>query len=143
MATLLVIGERMNLPRRLRYDALPVSRWVDVSLRLGAFNKDVRLRDLLGREWDASMNLLPPARQGDYWDAGKARLVAHLAPVADFDRVVLCGRRVASAFGFSRWSMLHSVERFMLVPHPSGMNRLWNDEFYVQAAKDMVKEFLA
>jgi hypothetical protein len=46
-------------------------------------------------------------------------------------RVVLCGRRVGSAFGFTQFfQMGHDEEAdafYVAIPHPSGLNREYND----------------
>lgn len=54
--------------------------------------------------------------------------------VAAARRVVLVGRRVASAFGLERrpfyeWLPLNEIADLpaVIVPHPSGVSRVWND----------------
>ena len=85
--------------------------------------------------------------------------------------IVLCGRRVTTAFGLnkseadipSRWvrteydsdsgrsqfEMLCDGEResfnaqvLIVVPHPSGANRLWNDKDYVRGTRAAMREWL-
>jgi hypothetical protein len=72
-----------------------------------------------------------------YWDREDAALRARSIVTALFDqprdlRVLLCGKRVARAFGFKdlpTWYPHKMVSRQVcaVIPHPSGMNRVYND----------------
>lgn len=72
---------------------------------------------------------------------------------------LLCGRRVAQAFGLGRAPFLEWVEgdarggrtngagrptaRVAVIPHPSGVCRWWNDPENVDAARRFLREALA
>ena len=105
-----------------------------------------RLCRLLGmdREDFLIWNLLHPDNKPGTWHADKARDCAR--PVADHlcdrypeqDRVLLLGERVVAAFNYSGARFgdpvtihnpsgrSHKVSA-MVVPHPSGRSRFWND----------------
>lgn len=71
------------------------------------------------------------------WRESKARIRAREILTALFDlprtlRVVLCGVKVASAFDVRHvdfwWPIkLDSRQQAVVIPHPSGMNRIYND----------------
>lgn len=76
-------------------------------------------------------------------DARQARLNMQ-ALVTRYERVVLLGRKVASAFqhdgeffAWQRWFCVEGgVQRYWAVcPHPSGANRWWNDPDNVKKAR--------
>lgn len=74
-----------------------------------------------------TVNLLPDPGP---WDRAAARArAAELTPPAV---TVLLGRRVSDALGLGRLSWFRWAElgegRVILLPHPSGLNRLYNDE---------------
>jgi uracil-DNA glycosylase len=54
--------------------------------------------------------------------------------------LLLCGRKVATAFGYGREGFLSAVslpgERLVFLPHPSGLCRWWNDEGNRSRARD-------
>lgn len=121
----LLVGEQFSdgeTPKRLA-----PKTWARTSLRLGCFHDGVGRAKLetIGCRWDVSMNLLPP---GIPWDKAFAHEVALLAEQLGHRRVILLGRKVAASFGIDwpiRWGIL-CWERFVVVPHPSGLNRVWN-----------------
>lgn len=45
-----------------------------------------------------------------------------------YDYYVLCGRKVAAAFGLDHLDFfaLYGIPYFVVIPHPSGANYLWN-----------------
>jgi hypothetical protein len=125
--------------------------WLSLASRRGAFQgprgEMARAKlSQLGLEWDWSLNLLPPRSA---WDPVRARETAVLlarslsaAPASERPRrVILVGRRVADAFGAPAalpWGGLvpavmtaDSAPRHVVVPHPSGLSRVWNDEWEV------------
>lgn len=96
------------------------------------------------------VNLLPrwpgKAGKGDAFPAAEARAAAAmLAAVAPHDRVVLCGAAVVRAFGL-RIDPLERVTRsgrvLLHLPHPSGVNRWWNDEANMAAATTALRAFV-
>jgi len=85
-----------------------------------------------------AINLLrrrPPraGRKGDAFPRARARARARAAALALAGRplVVLVGHRVAAAFGAAGRPYLRIFKlrgaRAMVAPHPSGVNRWWND----------------
>lgn len=121
-----------------------VPRWVRMSLRLGAFN-DLRSRakllstgvDVCGEEpqYDL-MNLLSPAVQGVPWMAEVAKAVARHVDeelLPEYDALMMAGVRVAAAFGFRDARTLSEYplqggRRALVLPHPSGLCRIWNSD---------------
>jgi hypothetical protein len=90
-------------------------------------------------------NLLDP---GVRWRAMDARIAAHRLP---HDRRILLGRRVAEAHGvqfdcFEPYEIaLGRSDRpaiVLVLPHPSGLNRMWNDPDNLRRARETVTEFL-
>jgi hypothetical protein len=90
------------------------------------------------------VNLLPAfpgkAGKGDRFPRAAARQAAlALLPALQGRRAVLLGGRVAAAFGLPRapllvWQPLAGGE-VAVAPHPSGINRWWNDPRNVRRAK--------
>jgi uracil-DNA glycosylase len=81
------------------------------------------------------------------WSPETARRAAHdLLPLFRGRRVIVLGRKVAAAFGLDSagnysW-MDFAGGRVMLVPHPSGRNRMWNDPLERAAAGDSLWDLL-
>lgn len=95
----------------------------------------------IGVEFHDSMNLCPPAPQSEPWDSETARVVAshvreRLAP--SYDVVYLVGTRVARAFEMRPVALLHVDAPYITLPHPSGLNRWWNDPDNVSAAREVL-----
>jgi uracil-DNA glycosylase len=65
-------------------------------------------------------------------------------PSTPWRRMILLGRQVVTAFGypaatyFSTWT--GGDKRFLLLPHPSGLNRLWNVDDSYGKAMDALRE---
>lgn len=103
--------------------------WLKRGLRLGAFraspNTWARLHSIGVASCDASVNLCPPGE----WDVAYADQVAALIRDMSWRRIICCGRAVAGAFGVpSGWPYGELYdERIIVVPHPSGRCRWWND----------------
>lgn len=95
-------------------------------------------------------NIFETPVEGKRWDATKAalRAMGMKGMFRDDDYVVLLGARVASAFGVADMPLyeMTSFQRVMTgetfwvgrVPHPSGRNRLLND----QRERDRMSRFL-
>jgi hypothetical protein len=71
-----------------------------------------------------------PAGKGSAFPLAEARAAADLLDLGG-RRVILCGWRVAAALDFRapaylRWRD-HRGARMAVLPHPSGVNRWWND----------------
>lgn len=75
-----------------------------------------------------------PHGKGSAWEPGLARdraAAIRLAPGS-----ILCGRRVAQAFGLPRVAFFEPDERgVVVIPHPSGISRWWNDPQNVDEAR--------
>ena len=110
-----------------------------------------RLRSLLGAK-DLTlivdvMNLLPSPTgkvgKGRAFPAKKGREMAAAVLAAELNRTkfILAGKRVAAAFGI-RAAYFEVVvkdgRQFMIIPHPSGINRWWNEH---GAAERFIAEF--
>jgi uracil-DNA glycosylase len=160
---ILVIGERMNrLSSWSPTDAVRDSdRYWQIMRRLGAFRDDRSRRQLrsvgvdLTDDGVSAINLLTPAPQTAAWDVMTARQVAvEWLPriAAEFDLVMLCGRRVVDAFNVELLGTMAechgSVVDLELVdavvlPHPSGLNRWWNDEAAVTELRERMEACLS
>lgn len=88
-------------------------------------------------------NLLPKwlgnAGKGDKFDMKKARAAAgRMLPRMVGRRVILLGQNVAQAFGLEQnyleWVNVLDA-RIAVLPHPSGVNRWWNDKTNLGMAK--------
>lgn len=146
---MIIIGERFNMPEHRAWHQRAWDDhdwWVKVSLRAGAFNLP-RDRDkfrLLGVEPDHcdSMNIVPPAPQGVPFDHLLARSIAQGVDWARWSIIIACGRHVQRALGVRRVEPGSLVGRALAVPHPSGLNRFWNDGAWVAEVSRAVQGHL-
>lgn len=131
-----------------------------------AFAGSARFEELAGVEitelieawgWQF-VNLLPdyPGRavgeRGDAFPIAAARTRARMFGETwqPGDRVLLCGRNVARSFHLERLPYLHWKPltlrepriRIAVMPHPSGVNRWWNDPQNRRAATEFVRELI-
>lgn len=110
-----------------------------------------RLRDLLGAPLEDVFrvrNLLdtwpgPGNGKGSGWDADAARERA-LEVFDEIERgvpTVFVGRRVARAFGhpYDYLDVVGVAYPMVVVPHPSGVNRWWNDAANEARAKALLR----
>lgn len=145
MPSVLLVGERCNTrywrPRLVADDDLRVRA------RVGAFRTLASRSRLVacGLRWDAAMNLLwPEGQPPGPWDERLARRVASLMLRESHDVYLLAGRRVARAFGLvdvtipSLWRV--QGKSLLVVPHPSGLNRLWNDPLVRARVQELWEE---
>ena len=62
------------------------------------------------------------------------------------ERIVLLGKNVARCFGFRDLPFLAEIRiygrRFLIFPHPSGVNRWWNERQNEQRARELLQRFL-
>jgi len=152
---LLLIGERMNGPtwRPDEWPSLRGDRYWRLMLRVSAFNaeKSKAKLALIGlTEYDA-VNLLPPDPQGVRWDSAKANEVAvsWLNHMREYDRCFLAGKRVAASLGV-RGNLPDLVGKKLsvfgvkvtVIPHPSGLNRFWNDSAAVEELRERLSIIL-
>lgn len=71
--------------------------------------------------------------------AAEATRLQALHPEAMF---LLLGRKVATAFGLKDAELFSTVGRFVVIPHPSGRCREWNDPTAFQRARGLVAPHL-
>jgi len=81
--------------------------------------------------------------KGDAFPINKAREMASRIRLGERPFVVLLGRNVARAFGMAKmdpltWTTVRGTP-VALVPHPSGVNRWWNDCTNVRRARRFLR----
>jgi hypothetical protein len=81
-------------------------------------------------------NLCPTA-----WSMKVARAEAAKILAEPERPVVLLGAKVAKAFGLPYAPFTRSARLFLL-PHPSGLNRIWNYRGSVERARELVADLL-
>lgn len=95
-----------------------------------------RMHTMLGFKPDRVYNLLPPSKVIGSWDKYQASLSAiellkWFAYPSKALGIVLLGRKVATAFGFANaeWGSDFGIGKVqgLVVPHPSGRQRVVND----------------
>lgn len=87
------------------------------------------------------------------WTAAAARTTVISVMSSDYDRVVLLGVKVAKAFGFvdrkpfqiDRVKSVSSTgvwfeRKYILLPHPSGLCRVWNEPQAFERARAVLVE---
>lgn len=78
------------------------------------------------------------------WEALKARDAARALRLDNAGRqMILLGRKVAGAFGFRDvpfFSRPSTDGRFLLLPHPSGLCRVWNEPENQLRARELVAD---
>lgn len=147
MSGVILVSERMNQAtwRSRCWPDVACGHYWQVMTRLGAF-RDGRSREKLRSlelAWDLVVNFLPSDPQGVPWDTRGAREAARtwLLRLAEFNLVLLVGRRIVDAFGVELLRLMEECcgsevdlggVAGLVVPHLSGLNRFWND---VQNAK--------
>ena len=86
---------------------------------------DIKVGEYLGRLLRQNLFLVHQE-----WDHDQAVTNAiTIVESVQVKRVVLCGQRVGEAFGFGRYFDLHrhAGVDYTVIPHPNGMNRMYND----------------
>lgn len=135
----IVIGERENGDPRLGDEGTPPAEAWRVSLCRGAFvGRESKLASIgVNLSRARSANLLEASRVPGIWSHVDARAVAESGLEDQPGTLwVICGRRAWAAFGgpdSSDWGDATPIGRdsrsqAILVPHPSGLNRWWNDK---------------
>jgi hypothetical protein len=139
---LIAVGERANA-RDLSLEW--AARWsLPLAVETPTFlGREEELERYLGLAPDLAVNLLAPSPVSGAWEGRDARLRAsQLAVEAAGSGLLLLGRRVASAFGLGGAKFGSRADvgacRALVLPHPSGRNRLLNDP----VAREWVGRFL-
>jgi len=125
---ILAIGERFNQ-----------SVWepddrdsCEVRKQFGLYNHGSRAEFLkrMGVHWTHGINLLWPDPTPGAWDALEAKRVAAALSVhiAEYDRVILFGRKVSDAFNVP-FKVGCRFGKYIPLPHPMGSSRLWDKRF--------------
>jgi hypothetical protein len=87
------------------------------------------------------------AAKGDLFPMAEGRAAARMVEAfAPHDRLVLLGGNVCRAFGLRLAPLERTVRRGRLwlhVPHPSGVNRWWNDPENERAAEAALRSVLS
>lgn len=99
---------------------------------------DLTIHDYLGRLLRRNLFL----DHVEIWNRDKAiEEAVKIVESVTVERVVLCGQRVAEAFGFRTFFKLeqHRGVSYCAIPHPSGLNRLYNDRPNVVAARAAIR----
>lgn len=112
-----------------------------------------RLRALLDDDLARFRLLNLFARPQERWHRPAARASAYASVTfLEGEPVLLMGRRVATAFGFGsarllEWqdgmwvgSELWVASQFVVFPHPSGLNRWWNEPDNVERARRFLRD---
>lgn len=102
-----------------------------------------RLDSWMACEYDRC-NILWPHHKSGEWDAVDASAVVHaVKPALAGRKLVLLGRRVGVAFGLHpEWPWGESTDGMILLPHPSGRSRVFNDDDERDAVLSSLREFL-
>lgn len=83
--------------------------------------------------------------KGDVFDLAEGKVTAKVLLRGSWTRYVLLGKKVAECFdvkGEFLQTVDHGEKHFFLLPHPSGINRWYNDVENVAAAAPKLQEFL-
>lgn len=106
--------------------------------RAAPFMQRVDAVNLLGR-WPG------PQGKGSAFPLAEARAAALALDVAGRARVLLAGRRVAAAWpwrapsDYLRWEAGPGGVLLAVIPHPSGVNRWWNEPEHRDAARRFLR----
>lgn len=172
MTSVLLCAERFNLGDSSRwrestiwrrYDEITregtpdeIRRWLDFSWRCSCYKRrcgdTARKLEALGiRRGTACLNMLPPADCGE-WDEVAACRVAStmklwLYDTRRYERLVMFGKRVAEALVgpcelLGMYNVGPAAVPAIVVPHPSGLNRWWNDRENWERAREAMEDFL-
>jgi uracil-DNA glycosylase len=85
--------------------------------------------------------------KGDAFDHAKGNVnAANILLDWRVERIVLLGKNVARCFGFRDFPFLAEVRiygrRFLIFPHPSSINRWWNERRNERRARQLLQRFL-
>jgi len=79
------------------------------------------------------------------WGMRAARVeAAKLEDLQHLETIVMLGTKVKTAFGLNNLPFFRAVQilehTYVSLPHPSGLNRLWNDPLARYQARDVLKQ---
>lgn len=83
--------------------------------------------------------------KGDVFDHSEGKTAAKVLLRGSWTRYVLLGKQVALCFdanGEPLETVTHGVKSFFLLPHPSGINRWWNNPDNARKAKEKLGKFV-
>ena len=72
------------------------------------------------------------------WSAPAARTRAAAIPRGEGRVLCLLGAQVAKAFGCTFEAYTQPADDIIILPHPSGLNRMWSEAGAYQRARDLV-----
>lgn len=138
------------LPEKCSGGRLAEIMGLDARTYLRTFQRINLLRDFPGQR------RRPGGTRVDHWPKAEARQAAELiAPLLDGRQVILVGRNVARAFSLEaapwhEWSSYRvtyppdspALFSVAVVPHPSGLNRWYNDSANLETARAFWTGFL-
>lgn len=137
----LIVGEN---PGRKTHPSLPLFPWPTTS----SAGRLVSMAEVTPGEYLSGLYRRNLCDTRGEFDLDDARERAREILTALFDlpkafRVVLCGSKVARAFDVDRpfWvsGRLESRQRFVVIPHPSGLNRVYNDRSARRNTRDWMR----
>lgn len=128
---------------------MPAAAWATFAPSISAFFDEASRAKLtsIGIDWHSArcFNLLPPSPVVGEWDAAAAAEVAGLLDFSPHQVVFAAGARVLVALGSSaklsdRLGLLTFTKcaTVVPVPHPSGLNRFWNDPAVVRSLREKI-----
>jgi uracil-DNA glycosylase len=87
--------------------------------------------------------------RADPYDRNEGELRAAGIAASETPRIVLLGRHVATSFGLTfdplmirrEKNLAETINRYLILPHPSGLNRWWNDPRNRRAAQRKLRRF--
>lgn len=108
---------------------------------------NTKLADMAGVSVETFMDAVLWINLWEYDGTDPLKYVRMIESVArPGDAVLMLGRAVARAFSLKELPALHDVVRgagagpsLILIPHPSGLNRWYNDPEHAAAAADVMK----
>lgn len=93
----------------------------------------------LNSEW------IGKAGKGDVFDAAEGRRAAAVLLQGSWSHYVLLGKNVAKCFDVKDEflsTICHGRKHFFVLPHPSGINRWWNEPKNIASAEQELCRFL-
>jgi len=117
-----------------------------------------RLANLIGVDLEQYARMIDTMNIFDRWTGSSAKgdvfplqeareRAIHIWTEIKYEKIVFVGKNVAKAFGFARLDYFETIEIdgriACVIPHPSGINRFWNDKENVEKAKNFLRRFIS